>query len=72
MKHPDIHLIAFTGSQAVGCRIYAESAILRPGQRHLKRVIAEMGGKNAIIVDESADLDQAITGVVQSASGYGG
>jgi len=72
VKHPDIHMITFTGSQEVGCRIYADAAILQPGQRHLKRVIAEMGGKNAIIVDESADLDQAVQGVVYSAFGYSG
>lgn len=72
VKHPQVHLIAFTGSQAVGCRIYADAAILQPGQKHLKRVIAEMGGKNAVIVDESADLDQAVAGVVQSAFGYTG
>lgn len=72
VKHPQVHLIAFTGSQEVGCRIYADAAILQPGQKHLKRVIAEMGGKNAIIVDESADLDQAVAGVVQSAFGYTG
>jgi len=72
VKHPDVHMIAFTGSQEVGCRIYADAAILQPGQKHLKRVIAEMGGKNAIIVDESADLDQAVAGVVYSAFGYSG
>jgi RHH-type transcriptional regulator, proline utilization regulon repressor / proline dehydrogenase / delta 1-pyrroline-5-carboxylate dehydrogenase len=72
VKHPDIHLIAFTGSQGVGCRIYADAAIVQPGQTHLKRVIAEMGGKNGIIVDESADLDQAVAGVVKSAFGYSG
>ncbi|OKH26395.1 L-glutamate gamma-semialdehyde dehydrogenase [Chroogloeocystis siderophila] len=72
VNHPDTHIIAFTGSQEVGCRIYADAAILKPGQKHLKRVIAEMGGKNAIIVDESADLDQAVAGVVQSAFGYSG
>jgi RHH-type transcriptional regulator, proline utilization regulon repressor / proline dehydrogenase / delta 1-pyrroline-5-carboxylate dehydrogenase len=72
VNHPDTHVIAFTGSQEVGCRIYAEAAILKPGQKHLKRVIAEMGGKNAIIVDESADLDQAVVGIVQSAFGYSG
>ena len=72
VKHKDTHVIAFTGSQAVGCRIYAEAAVLQPGQKHLKRVIAEMGGKNAIIIDESADLDQAVQGVVQSAFGYSG
>ncbi|MFP4101212.1 L-glutamate gamma-semialdehyde dehydrogenase [Coleofasciculus sp.] len=72
VKHPDTHLIAFTGSQEVGCRIYADAAIVQPGQTHLKRVIAEMGGKNGIIVDESADLDQAVAGVVKSAFGYSG
>jgi RHH-type transcriptional regulator, proline utilization regulon repressor / proline dehydrogenase / delta 1-pyrroline-5-carboxylate dehydrogenase len=72
VKHPDVHLIAFTGSQEVGCRIYADAAIVQPGQKHLKRVIAEMGGKNGLIVDESADLDQAVVGVVQSAFGYSG
>ncbi|MBG1267420.1 L-glutamate gamma-semialdehyde dehydrogenase [Nostoc sp. WHI] len=72
VNHPDTHVIAFTGSQEVGCKIYAEAAMLKPGQKHLKRVIAEMGGKNAIIVDESADLDQAVVGVVQSAFGYSG
>ncbi|BAY24276.1 putative delta-1-pyrroline-5-carboxylate dehydrogenase [Calothrix sp. NIES-2100] len=72
VNHPDTHVIAFTGSQEVGCRIYAEASTLKPGQKHMKRVIAEMGGKNAIIVDESADLDQAVVGVVQSAFGYSG
>lgn len=71
-QHPQVHLIAFTGSQAVGSQIYADAAILRSGQTHLKRVIAEMGGKNAIIIDHSADLDQAIAGVVQSSFGYSG
>ncbi|MBE9064471.1 L-glutamate gamma-semialdehyde dehydrogenase [cf. Phormidesmis sp. LEGE 11477] len=72
VKHPDVNMIIFTGSQAVGCQIYADAAILQPGQKHLKRVVAEMGGKNAIIVDESADLDQAVQGVVYSAFGYSG
>lgn len=72
VTHPDVHLIAFTGSQEVGCHIYAEAAKVQPGQRHLKRVIAEMGGKNGVIVDESSDLDQAVAGVVSSAFGYTG
>ncbi len=72
VKHPDVHLIAFTGSQKVGCEIYAEAALVHSGQKHLKRVIAEMGGKNALIVDESADLDQAVIGAVKSAFGYTG
>jgi RHH-type proline utilization regulon transcriptional repressor/proline dehydrogenase/delta 1-pyrroline-5-carboxylate dehydrogenase len=72
VKHKDTHMIVFTGSQAVGCQIYADAAILQPGQKHLKRVVAEMGGKNAIVIDESADLDQAVQGVVQSAFSYSG
>ncbi|BAZ44153.1 bifunctional proline dehydrogenase/delta-1-pyrroline-5-carboxylate dehydrogenase [Chondrocystis sp. NIES-4102] len=72
VEHKDTQMIAFTGSREVGCQIYAAAAKLQPGQKHLKRVIAEMGGKNAIIVDESADLDQAVVGVVQSAFGYSG
>jgi RHH-type proline utilization regulon transcriptional repressor/proline dehydrogenase/delta 1-pyrroline-5-carboxylate dehydrogenase len=72
VNHPDVHLIAFTGSREVGCRIYADAAVLQPGQKHLKRVIAEMGGKNAMIVDESADLDQAVASAVYSAFGYTG
>ncbi len=72
VKHIDVNTIVFTGSQEVGCQIYADAAVLRPGQKHLKQVIAEMGGKNAIIVDESADLDQAVQGVVYSAFGYSG
>ncbi len=72
VKHRDVNMIVFTGSQEVGCQIYADAAILQPQQQHLKRVVAEMGGKNAIIIDESADLDQAVQGVVYSAFGYSG
>jgi RHH-type proline utilization regulon transcriptional repressor/proline dehydrogenase/delta 1-pyrroline-5-carboxylate dehydrogenase len=72
VEHPDVHTIVFTGSQEVGCQIFAAAATLRPGQKHLKKVIAEMGGKNGIIIDESADLDQAVQGVVASAFGYSG
>jgi RHH-type proline utilization regulon transcriptional repressor/proline dehydrogenase/delta 1-pyrroline-5-carboxylate dehydrogenase len=72
VKHPDVHLIAFTGSQQVGCQIVTEASILRPKQKHMKRVIAEMGGKNGIIVDESADLDQAVVGVMNSTFGFAG
>ena len=72
VKHPAVQAIVFTGSQEVGCEIYASAAILQPGQKHLKRVIAEMGGKNGVIVDESADLDQAVQGIVASAFGYSG
>ena len=72
VKHPDVHLIAFTGSQQVGCQIVTEASILRPNQKHMKRVIAEMGGKNGIIIDESADLDQAVVGVMNSTFGFAG
>ncbi|MHB0935370.1 MAG: L-glutamate gamma-semialdehyde dehydrogenase [Armatimonadota bacterium] len=72
VTHPEIHLLAFTGSREVGTRINRLAAELAPGQRHLKKVIAEMGGKNAIIVDGDADLDEAILGTVQSAFGYQG
>lgn len=72
VRSPNVHTIVFTGSQHVGCEIYAEAAVLQPGQHHLKRTIAEMGGKNAVIVDASADLDKAVQGIVQSAFGYSG
>jgi RHH-type proline utilization regulon transcriptional repressor/proline dehydrogenase/delta 1-pyrroline-5-carboxylate dehydrogenase len=72
VKHPKVHFIAFTGSRAVGCRINALAAEVPPGQDHLKRVIAELGGKNAIIVDSDADLDDAVVGTVASAFGYQG
>lgn len=72
VEHPHVATIAFTGSKAVGLDIVARAATLRPGQRALKRVIAELGGKNAIIVDADADLDQAVPGVLQSAFGFAG
>ncbi len=70
--HPDVQVVAFTGSKAVGLRILAETAQMAPHQRAVTRVIAEMGGKNAIIVDATADLDEAVTGVVASFTGYQG
>ena len=72
VKHPEVHLIAFTGSEKVGLHILQEASHVSAGQRHIKHVIAEMGGKNAIIVDETADLDEAVTGVLASVSGYQG
>jgi RHH-type proline utilization regulon transcriptional repressor/proline dehydrogenase/delta 1-pyrroline-5-carboxylate dehydrogenase len=72
VNHPDVAVIAFTGSRAVGLQIQAEAARTPAGQLHLKKVITEMGGKNAIIVDEDADLDEAVHGVVASAFGYAG
>jgi RHH-type proline utilization regulon transcriptional repressor/proline dehydrogenase/delta 1-pyrroline-5-carboxylate dehydrogenase len=72
VTHPQTHFIAFTGSRAVGCRINVLAAEVRPGQEHLKRVIAELGGKNAVIIDSDADLDDAVLGTVASAFGYQG
>ncbi len=72
VEHPDVHLIAFTGSKAVGLHIIEQAAIHRPGQRHIKRVVAEMGGKNALIIDADADPDQAVPAAVYSAFGYAG
>lgn len=72
VNHPDVNLIFFTGSRAVGLEINRQAAVTPPGQSHVKRVIAEMGGKNALIIDNDADLDEAVLGVVQSAFGYSG
>ncbi len=72
VEHPAIHLLAFTGSRAVGCRLLERAARVGPDQHHIKKVIAEMGGKNAIIVDASADLDEAVAGILQSAFGFQG
>ena len=69
---PDVDLISFTGSRAVGLEINRRAAETKPGQDHVKRVIAEMGGKNAAIIDDDADLDEAVVGIVQSAFGYAG
>lgn len=72
VKHPKVPLIVFTGSKAVGLAINRDAAETPPGQPFVKRVITEMGGKNAIIVDEDADLDEAVLGVVASAFGFAG
>ena len=72
VAHPDVLTIAFTGSKAVGLEILAQAARLNPDQRDIKKVIAEMGGKNAIIVDDTADLDEAVAGVTASFLGYQG
>jgi RHH-type proline utilization regulon transcriptional repressor/proline dehydrogenase/delta 1-pyrroline-5-carboxylate dehydrogenase len=72
VDHPDVAMIAFTGSRGVGLHINRQAAEVHPGQEHIKRVLAEMGGKNAIIIDDDADMDEAIHGVVASAFGYAG
>ncbi len=68
VKSPHIDLVVFTGSRPVGLRIYALAAKTEQGQRGPKRVITEMGGKNAIIVDEDADLDEAVRGTTAGSS----
>ena len=72
VDHPDVALIAFTGSMEVGLRIIDRAARVHPGQATVKRVIAEMGGKNAIIIDADADLDEAVGQVLASAFAFQG
>lgn len=72
VDHIQTRFVSFTGSRAVGCRIYERAAVVHDGQKWLKRVIAEMGGKDTIIVDADADLELAATAIVKSAFGYAG
>src|SRR5687768_913296 len=72
VDHPLTRFVAFTGSKEIGLRINERAAKTQPGQLWIKRVVAEMGGKDAIIVDADTDLDEAATGVVQSAFGFQG
>lgn len=72
VESPRVRFIAFTGSRDVGVRIYERAAKVQPGQRWLKRVTAEMGGKDAIIVDAEADVEAAVEGIVTSAFGFQG
>jgi RHH-type transcriptional regulator, proline utilization regulon repressor / proline dehydrogenase / delta 1-pyrroline-5-carboxylate dehydrogenase len=72
VDHKDVDLIAFTGSREVGLWIWESAGKTREGQRELKRVICEMGGKNAMIVDSDADLDEAIVDSIYSAFGFQG
>ena len=72
VNHSDVALIAFTGSLKVALQINEQASKTPLGQNFVKKVIAEMGGKNAVIVDSDADLDEAVRGVVDSAFGYGG
>ncbi len=69
---PDIGLIAFTGSMEVGLRIIERAAKVHPGQEYVKKVVCEMGGKNAIIIDADADLDEAVPQTLSSAFGFQG
>ena len=72
VRDPRVHLIAFTGSGEVGLEIVAAAAETPSGQDHVKRVIAEMGGKNCAIVDSDADLDEVVPDLVASAFAYAG
>ncbi len=70
--HPKVRMIAFTGSREVGTHLFELAAHTPPGQIWLKRIIAEMGGKNAVIIDDEADLDEAVQGALASGYGYQG
>ena len=72
VQHPSTAMITFTGSRAVGLEIVNAASKVLTGQRMIKKVVAELGGKNAIIVDQDADFDDAIRGVLASAFGYAG
>jgi RHH-type transcriptional regulator, proline utilization regulon repressor / proline dehydrogenase / delta 1-pyrroline-5-carboxylate dehydrogenase len=72
VNHKDVDMIAFTGSREVGLSIWESAGKTLPGQRELKRVICEMGGKNAVIVDSDADLDETVIDTVYSAFGFQG
>ena len=72
VAHPDIAFVVFTGSKAVGLAINQAAAVPRRGQRQVKRVVAEMGGKNALVIDADADLDLAVPAIAHSAFGYAG
>ncbi|MGO4889680.1 L-glutamate gamma-semialdehyde dehydrogenase [Anaerobacillus sp. MEB173] len=72
VEHPRTRFVSFTGSRQVGVEIYEKAAKVQPGQIWLKRVVAEMGGKDTIVVDNNADLDLAAQSIVQSAFGFSG
>jgi RHH-type proline utilization regulon transcriptional repressor/proline dehydrogenase/delta 1-pyrroline-5-carboxylate dehydrogenase len=70
--HPRVDFIAFTGSKEVGLKIWETAGRTLPGQLDLKKVVCEMGGKNCVIVDSDADMDEAVIGCISSAFGYQG
>jgi len=72
VAHPQVDFVAFTGSREVGLRIWETASRTAPGQANLKKVVCEMGGKNCVIVDSDADLDEAVVGCIVSAFGYQG
>jgi len=69
---PRTRFISFTGSLATGLRIHQRAAVVHPGQRHIKKTFLELGGKGALVVDETADLDVAVDAAVQGAYGFNG
>lgn len=71
-SHRLVSTIVFTGSKEVGLRLVEKGGVTATGAEQVKKVIAEMGGKNAIVIDEDADLDEAVKGVLYSAFGYAG
>jgi 1-pyrroline-5-carboxylate dehydrogenase len=72
VEHPKTRFIGFTGSKEVGIEIFNKAAVVQPGQLWLKRAILEMGGKDAVLVDETADLEAAAQGIVSGAFGFQG
>ncbi len=72
VAHPKVDFIAFTGSREVGLGIWEEAGKTRAGQLNLKKVVCEMGGKNAMIIDNDADIDEAIPAALYSAFGFAG
>ncbi len=72
VEHGDVNVVAFTGSQEVGTGVIRAGAVVRPGQSFIKKMIVEMGGKNAVIVDDDADLDGAVQAVIESAFAFAG
>lgn len=72
VNHSQTHIITFTGSKAVGLAILRSAYQPLPGQKHIKKVVAELGGKNGLIVDEDADLDEAVQGALHSVFGFQG
>jgi RHH-type proline utilization regulon transcriptional repressor/proline dehydrogenase/delta 1-pyrroline-5-carboxylate dehydrogenase len=72
VSHPDVNMVVFTGSREVGLHIIREASAVPEGQHFVKRVVTEMGGKNAIIVDSSADLDSSVPDTIYSAFGFAG
>ncbi|TSB44993.1 L-glutamate gamma-semialdehyde dehydrogenase [Alkalicoccobacillus porphyridii] len=72
VDHPETSIITFTGSREVGTRIFQRAAVVQPGQQHLKQVIAEMGGKDTVVVDKDGDVELAAQSIFASAFGFAG